>query len=103
MQGAAGFLLFVVFAGLAITFAVLRYGKGRQLLEDWVSDNGYTLVECQRRILFRGPFFWTTGRSQLVYQIIVQDAAGVRRSGYARVGAYIIGMLSDKVDVRWDD
>ena len=99
MNGAAGLLLFVVVACFAIMFSVMRYDKGRQLLEDWARDNGYTLIECQRRTLFRGPYFLTTSKSQLVYQIVVEDAAGVRRSGYARVGGYMLGMLSDKVDV----
>ena len=49
------------------------------------------------------PFFWTTSKTQVVYRIVVSDAAGQQRSGYARVGGFMTGLLSEKVDVRWDD
>ena len=102
MDSGAAFILvlFVIVIGIAMSFG--RYAKASSILEDWARENGYALISSERRSLFRGPFFLTTSKSQLVYHIVVEDANGLRRSGYARVGGWMIGLLSDNVDVRWD-
>jgi hypothetical protein len=100
---AAGIFLFVVIAAIAIAFSFMRFAKANSVLEEWARENGYSLISAERKSLFRGPFFFTSSKSQLVYYISVEDAAGNRRSGYARVGGYMVGLLSDRVDVRWDD
>ena len=103
MNDAAGVVLIVFFVVIALIWTFARFGKAESILDEWARANGYHLLECRRKDLFRGPYFFTTSKTQLVYRIVVSDAAGNRRSGYARVGGFMTGLLSEKVSVRWDD
>src|SRR5262249_36093276 len=52
---------------------------------------------------FKGPFFWTSTKAQTVYYVFVEDSDGNKRSGWVRCGSCWFGLLSDNVEVRWDD
>jgi hypothetical protein len=101
MQGAVPFL-FLMFAIVAIALSFARYAKASSILENWAIENGYRLIESQRKTFFRGPFFLRTSKTQVVYRIVVEDTSGVRYTGYARVGGWFLGLFSDQVDVQWD-
>jgi hypothetical protein len=73
------------------------------MLERYLRERGYRLISKQYRWLVRGPFWWRTSKGQSVYRFSAEDADAVRREGWARVGGYWFGLLSDRVDVRWDD
>jgi hypothetical protein len=99
-----------VWAALIIVgfFAVVllgmwHYSRGRQLLEGWAGRQGLDLVDVEVRFLRRGPFFWTTSNGQLVYYVSLRDGSGEIRRAWVRCGGWFFGMLSDNVDVRWDD
>ena len=95
-------LLFVLLVAFAIGSIAWFHRKSRSLLETWAAGNGYTIVDAQRRYLFRGPYFWFTSNGQDVYRVTVRTAGGGVRSGYVRCGGFWMGMLSDKVTVEWD-
>jgi hypothetical protein len=103
MDKAAGIVVLFLVLGLVLVFTISRFSKAQSILEDWARQYGYTLLECQRKDFFRGPFFLTTSKAQVVFQITVADVAGRRRTGYAKVGGFMTGLLSDQVTVRWDD
>jgi hypothetical protein len=88
---------------LVILVYVWHFSKSRSLLDQWASDNGYDLLRREYRVLRRGPFFWSTSRGQTVYYVEVRDRQGHIRSGWVRCGSWWIGLLSDKVEVRWED
>jgi hypothetical protein len=90
----------VVFVGLMLWW---HYSRSDSLLRQWAERNGYGLVSQDHRYLVRGPFFWTTSRGQTVYRVTVEDEGGNRRSGWVRCGSWLLGLLSDQVEVRWDD
>ena len=96
------FFLFGVVAVLAVVSVVWHFSRSATLLQRWAQRNGLRIVSSEYRWLARGPFFWTTSKGQSVYRIRVQEPDGTIRAGWARCGSWLAGLLSDRVDVRWD-
>lgn len=97
------FLFLIPVAAIAIVMWLWGKSRSRSMLEQWAAMNGVRLLDAEARGLFRGPFFWTTSKSQTVYRITVQYPDGAVRQGYARCGGWLLGLLSDNVEVRWDE
>jgi len=84
-------------------FITAQITRSQQLLQKWAAENGYQVLQAQLRPFFsKGPFFWSS-KSQVVYRIVVQDEQGYERSGWLQLGSYLIGVLSDRANVRWDE
>jgi hypothetical protein len=98
--------LFAVFVIAAVPLGAGMWlwsrARASAMLDRWALRHGVRLVSAEHRSLFRGPFFWTTGRGQLVYRIAVRYPDGTVRVGWARLGGWLLGLLVDVVDVRWD-
>ena len=94
-----------ILAVLAIVVLSLmwHFGRSQTILQQWADQNGYRIIDQRYRNFFKGPFFWTTSRGQTVYSVTVEDDHGRRRTGWVRCGGWFLGLLSDHVDVRWDD
>jgi hypothetical protein len=98
------FALVCAFTGIAVVISIRWfYRKSAELLQSWAQKNGYHIIEQEQRSIARGPFFWSASSSQAVFRVKVQDPSGYPRSGWVRVGNWWSGLLSDEVDVRWDD
>ena len=97
------FVLILVVSAFVIGSIQWRIERSRSVLEQWRSKNGFEILHSEHRNLFRGPFSWTTSRGQTVYYVRVRDDKGKERSGWIRCGGWILGVMTDKVDVRWDD
>jgi len=93
-------VLFISFAGL---FMIWHFRRSGRMVERWAADNGYRLLDREYRWLLRGPFWWRTGKGMAVYHVTVQDASGRVRKGYIRCGGWFLGLLSDRIDVEWED
>jgi hypothetical protein len=97
----------VLLIGVGLVFVVLlvvfHYSRGSSLLEEWAARNGYRVVSRENRLFFKGPFFWTTSKGQEVYYVTLEDEKGDRRNAWVRCGGWVLGMLSNNVEVRWDD
>jgi acetamidase/formamidase len=96
-------LLMVLFLGLIVLSLWWTSSRSREILDGWVAENGYTLLDAERRWFLRGPFFFFAGKGHEVFRVEVRDAEGSTRRGYVRVGGWWLGLLSDKVAVEWDD
>ena len=94
------FLIVIVLVILSMTWT---FSRSTSIIETWARENGYRLLSSEYRWLAKGPYFFRTSKGQTVYRVTVQDAQGRTRSGYVRCGGWMFGLLSDKVDVRWDD
>ena len=77
--------------------------RSNSVIENWAARNDYRLLEAQQSILSKGPFFWTTSDGQTVYRVTVEDSAGQTRRGWVRCGSWLGGLLSEQIEVRWDD
>jgi len=96
-------LLVVGFYALILAYANKAYRRANDLLAGWAARNGYRIIESEPRSFRKGPFFWTSSQSQVIYHVSVQDATGNIRRGWVRCGNYLFGPWNDEVDVRWDD
>lgn len=94
----AALVIFVVIFTLA-----WRYGRSGSLLSKWAAQNGYRIIHKEYRFLRKGPFFWTLANGQAVYYVVALDSAGNKGRGWVRCGSWWFGLLSDKVEVRWDE
>ncbi len=95
-----GLAIFLVAIILSIFW---HFRRSESLLEEWARRNGFQIISREYRNFFRGPFFWTTGRHQTVYYVVVEDQQGNKRRGWVRCGGFFLGLFSDHVDVRWED
>jgi hypothetical protein len=95
-------LLILLVAAIASISIVWHYSRARSLLEHWADERGFRILDSQYRYVRRGLFFWTTSKGQAVYFVTVRDRNGDVRSGYVRCGSWFLGLLSDKVEVRWE-
>jgi hypothetical protein len=103
MDNAFGFILLLSVTALVIGLLYWHFSRSRSLLEQWAADNGFELLRSEYRTLRRGPFFWTTSRGQTVYYMEVRDHQGRTRTGWVRCGSWWWGLMSDKVEVRWEE
>jgi hypothetical protein len=102
MEGYLVIVVFVVFVVLAILSMVWRFRRADSLLVQWAERHGYRLISQEYRSFFKGPFFWTSSKGQMVYYVSVKDSEGNLRRGWVRCGGLFLGMLSDNVEVSWD-
>jgi hypothetical protein len=99
-----GVIAFIVgILALVIFLTSWTFSRSRRLLDQWAESNGYRIASAEFCWFRRGPFFWTTSKSQTVYRITVMDSKGHSRSCWARCGGFWWGLWTDRVDVRWDD
>jgi hypothetical protein len=96
------FLIALMFIGLAIASIAWTRHRAAAILAGWATANGYQLLQSEQRYLRTGPYFWRHTRSQLVYYVTVADRQGARRSGYVRLGSWLLGLFSSQADVVWD-
>jgi len=83
-------------------WGLVRLRRARAAIRAELARSGYDIVDMQHRIVRLGPLFWTTTRSQVVYRIVVRDAAGRRRAGWTRWGRTWL-LKPDTLELRWDD
>ncbi len=88
---------------MGVLSLVWHFHRSQTLLERWARESGLRVVSREYRWFFKGPFFWTSSRGQTVYYVTVEDDAGRRRTGWVRCGGWFLGLLSDHVDVAWED
>ncbi|QDU62849.1 hypothetical protein Pan216_37210 [Planctomycetes bacterium Pan216] len=97
-------ILIIVFAVLfVVVVSQLIIIRARQVLHEWASRHGLEIVSAKMKWVWKGPFFWTTSKNQVVYRIVVADGDGQHWQGWARCGGYWSGLFSNEVQVKWDD
>ena len=103
--GNGGFSVILVPAVILLAVGSLAwsFSRSRKLLEQWAADNGFHILEREYRNFRKRPFFWTSSNSQAVYHVTVRDREGNVHSGWVRCGGWILGMLSNQTEVRWED
>ncbi|HYF64193.1 MAG TPA: hypothetical protein VD886_15335, partial [Herpetosiphonaceae bacterium] len=93
----------VIIVGAAVGWILLsgrRAKVARAQIEQWANANGLAVVNVQRRLMDRGPFFWNTSQFQGVYYVLVRDPAGQTRALWVRSGRYW-GGASETIDIHW--
>jgi len=95
----------VVFAALAAGGAVIHFAtRHRQpfLVQSWVRENGFRVLECESRRVMKGPFTRkVAGRGQYVCHLRVRDSDNRERSAWVRCTD--VGIFNDdKTEVVWE-
>jgi hypothetical protein len=93
----------VAAVGLAVLSLVWHFGRSHSILEQWTARENFRLIDGHSYWFFKGPFFWTSSRGQAVYYVTVEDDAGSVRHGWVCCCGWFLGLLSDHMDVEWDD
>ena len=92
---------FCVMVVVTATIVVWR-GRGiNVLLSSWASANHVAILSRSRGWFRGGPFFPTLGH-QAVYLLTVRDQQGLERNCWIRLGGFFTGLLSNKVEARWE-
>jgi hypothetical protein len=104
-QDGGAFVLILAPVAIALIIAQLvwRSRRKKTILQNWAASQGFQLIEYEERRLARGPFFFTTAKGQSVFRIAVQYPDGATATGWAKLGTWAFGLLSDAVNVRWDE
>jgi hypothetical protein len=96
-------LIPVVLVPLAILLLILDFTRQIAILTQWAIENGFKILDSERRFFRRGPFFWTTSRGRVVYYVRVKAEDGEIRSGWVRCGNWWLGVFINQAEVRWDE
>ena len=98
------FEMFLVFIGIVLICSVFwRSSRSQELLHNWAARNEVDIVKSERCYFFKGPYFWTAGKSQDVYEVWVRDKSDRQRHGFVCVGGFLLGMWSEHVEATFDD
>ena len=76
--------------------------RSQEMVREWAEKNSLELEESEFRMFRRGPFWWS-GKGQVVYRVAVRDGQGRLRRGWVRCGGWLLGVMENKVEARWDD
>jgi hypothetical protein len=103
MQEIGPIVAVVAVVAAVVLSLVWHFGRSESLVQRWAECNGYRLINHEYCWFYKGPFFWTTSKNQTVYRVTVEDGTGYQRTAWVRCGGWFLGLMSDHVDVRWDD
>lgn len=95
-----GIFLFVAFIVAMMAF---HFSRATSILEQWAEENGYEILDRERRLMWFGPFWWRKGKGQEVYYVTIRTPEGQVRRGWVRCGGWFLGILSNEAVVEWDE
>ena len=95
-------LLVVSFIALAIWSVVRGEARATQMLEDWLHDNDFQLLQKSTPWIKDNPFFMSSNRSQKIFKITVRDKTGQILQGWLRCGHALAGVAVKQTEVKWD-
>lgn len=94
-----GLILLGVFALIAF---VRRNSRSQTLLNQWATENKYKIIDSDCPIWGETPFRWVFS-SQVVCHVTILDADGRQRSGWVKLGDWLLGLTIYEVEVIWED
>jgi hypothetical protein len=98
-----GLLFFLGLAAAIVIAVVFGDWYVRRKLERWARTRGLRLLEFSGAPFWRGPRAWRRMDYQEDYHVVVEDAAGRRRSGWLLYTSRWHGLGPQKIEIRWDE
>ncbi len=99
-------LLAMISVGALLALAVWSVVRGEtrasEMLEQWLRDNNYQLLQKSTPWMKDNPFFMSSNRSQKVFKVTIRDKTGQVRVGWVRCGHALAGVAVQQVEVKWD-
>lgn len=93
-------ILMALVVGGTLTWATTR--RAESMIQRWADGNGYQIVQLEWRWFRLGPYFWKASKNQMVYRVEIIDWNGNPAQCWIRCGSWLLGVLSDEIDVTWD-
>ncbi len=100
-----GFMV-IVSAGSALLLGLIVFSvvRSRRLIREWAKSNGFALISAEHRIFRTGPFgtwLYTGFLPCTVWLVAIEYAPGRQRKAWIRCGRVFLGLLSNRIDIRW--
>ena len=102
IENGSGLLALLVLLVIVPLILYLYVRRSQGLLTEWARSNSLEIIEAQYRAFRKGPFVWSA-RGQTVYRVRVLEKGGLEREGWVRCGSFWGGVMTDHVEVRWDE
>lgn len=100
-------LLAMIMVGAVLALAVWSVLRGEsrasEMLEKWLSDNNYKLLQKSTPWMKDNPFFMSSNRSQKVFKVMIHTPEGTIRQAWLRCGHALVGVAIEQVEVKWDE
>jgi hypothetical protein len=96
-------LAIIGFVIVAIASWTWTINRSRSMLDQWAADNGLSILQAEMRFLRTSPYLFRHAKGQTVHYVTVRDVAGHVRHAYVRCGGWFAGLLSNAVNVDWQD
>jgi len=96
----AATILLLIFFTVYMTY---YKNSGLKVVENWAKKEGYKIIDSELRWVKTGPFFLSgTSRQQRVFLVTLGSKEGKKKKAWIRVGGYVLGLLSDQIDIKWE-
>jgi hypothetical protein len=96
-------LPFVLIFALFVWLVRWQYARADALLDQWVEQNQYHVLKKEEITpAGTGPRGNRYGVKQVVYRVLVSDAAGQKKTARITLGSRQAGIISDEVRVEWE-
>ena len=88
---------------ILIVLVAIHIKWAKKRIMSWALRNNYTIEKCSICLYDIGPFsYFGTSGGQYIFKIEAINIEGKRRTGYARAGGFFLGLLRNRVEVKWD-
>ena len=92
-------IAFIILLALIMTY---HKHRGLKEVKRWAQKEGLEILSSEYRWVKRGPYFISGSNHQRIFYVTVKDESGNIRTCWVKAGGFLSGLLSDKIDVRWD-
>ena len=102
-------LIFLAMLALGAVLALVIWSvvrgetRAAEMLDKWLRDNNYQLLQKSTPWIKDNPFFMGSNRSQKVFKVTIRTPEGIVRQAWLRCGHALVGTAIDQVEVKWDD
>ncbi len=100
-------LLAIITVGSVLALAVwsVLHGESRasEMLDKWLNDNNYQLLQKSTPWMKDNPFFMGSNRSQKVFKVTIRTPEGTVRQAWLRCGHALVSTAINQVEVKWDE
>jgi hypothetical protein len=84
---------------IVATVANILGSRARAMVYAWATQGGWEITDLRRCHLFAAGQFVLPGLP--VYRVALKSRSGREREAFVRVGNFMVGALSDELDVEW--
>ena len=91
--------LLVIFIIIHIKITNKASNEHLAQLGHWAEKNSFTIVKHKSPGV--NPWMFAKSTAQRVYHVTLTDQNGEKHSAWVRTGGFLLGAITDQVDVRW--